>query len=131
MNDSYYSSLLGCVAHLRQVLLASGAIPEVAERIIPVTTQSDQPLPFITYYRSGLNTSPVKNARGPVSATCRFQIYTKEWSEGISIASRLIEVLDGLQDDRIRICTLTDAADNHDPNVPAHVQIVTFEVRPR
>lgn len=131
MSDSDYRRVLECAAHLRQVLVASGAVPEVAERIIPVTTESDQPLPFITYFRAAIAVTPVKGRPGPVAATCRFQVYTKEWSEGISIASRLIDVLDGLSDEAVRGCWLTDASDNHDPNVPAHVQVLTFEVRPR
>lgn len=126
-----FEKILTCGVILRKALLDDEELRTMTDRIIPVVTHVSQPLPFITYFRSGLEQTPVKGARGPVSVFYQFQIYAAEWPEVSAIAARVCEVLDGYADGHIRSCVLSDASENHDPGVPAVMQLLTFEVRPR
>lgn len=131
MSKNGYEGLLTCGTRLRKVLLDDAEFRAMTDRVIPVVTQIDQPLPFVTYFRAGVSMTPVKGTRGPASVNYQFQIYTAEWPEGARIAARVLEVLDGYADEDIRSCVLTDSVENHDPSVPAFMQVLTFEVRPR
>lgn len=129
--ETAFGRLLTLGAHLRQALLDDAAVAERTTRIIPVVTQTDQPMPFVTYYRTGVESVPVKTGAPSRVSVWQFNVYTAEWTEGVALAARICAVLDGMRDDTVRMCRLADAAENHDPNVPAFVQTLTFEVRGR
>lgn len=100
--------------------------------IFPVATSVSQKLPFITFYRSGIEIEPVKSVRGPITAYFQFQIYSEDWSEGNEIAGYVVDILDGYTDtNTIRECKCVDAQENMDPTVPAYMQILTFKVKTR
>ena len=53
-----YGRLLTLGAHLRRALLDDAAVSELTTRVIPVVTQTDQQMPFVTYYRTGVESVP-------------------------------------------------------------------------
>lgn len=126
-----FKTIFNCGVRLRQALLADEELCAMTDRVIPVVTPVSQTLPFITYYRESVNMQPVKGTRGPASVIYHFQIYSAEWPEGSDIAARVAGTLDGYADDAVRSCVLQNATENHDPAVPAFIQILSFEVRPR
>ncbi len=120
-------NILKAGVYLRRLILD---IPDLGTtRIFPIIAKVDQPKPFITFYRAGLDESAVKSGRGPRTAHFVVQIYSDSWEEGIEIASLIADRLDGYQDDYIQSCRLADAPENFDPTVPANIQILFFTVK--
>lgn len=112
---------------LRKVILG---IPGLGtDRIFPISVRVEQPMPFVTFFRSLLEEDAVKAQEGPRTAHFVVQIYSGEWSQGVDIASRIASYLDGYRDDHITICRLEDAVENFDPTIPAYVQILSFKVK--
>lgn len=113
--------------YLRRLILG---IPDLGtDRVFPIIAKVDQPKPFITFFRAGVDESPVKGGVGPRQGHFVVQIYTDDWSEGIEIASRIADRLDGYQDDYLQLCRLADAPENFDPTAQANMQILFFKVK--
>lgn len=123
-----YNKVFDCGVRLRGAMIES-EVGKLTDRIFPVSTQVTTKLPFITFFRSGIEEVQVKSCRGPRTAYFQIQIYANDWSEGAAIASAVDECLDGYNDDGIRSCTLIDASENYDPTVPAYMQIMTYKVK--
>lgn len=121
-----YNTIMSAGVSLRRAMLATGI---GTDRIFPVATPVDTELPFVTFFRSGVDTTEIKDGRGPRSGFYQIQIYSETWTEGIEIAERIDAVLSGYADDKVRRCVLTDAMENHDPSVPAYMQILTYKVK--
>lgn len=114
---------------LRKALLADDGFKSTGASVFPVSVEVSQKLPFVTFYRTSVDPEAVKTGRGPRSVFFQFQIYSDDWEQGLDIAAQTFDVLDGYADETIRECRCTDAHENHDPTVPAYIQILTFKVK--
>lgn len=124
-----FDTVFGIGVHLRSRLLASSEVTAETDRVFPVATQVDTPLPFITYFRSGMEEQQVKDGRGPRAAYFQLQIYASTWGQCAAIAKAVDTALGSFRDEAVRECILTDASENFDPTIPAFVQVLTYRVK--
>lgn len=123
-----FNTVLTCAPRLRAALMANPAITAHTDRIFPVVSKADEQLPFIAFYRSGIESENTK------SDPCRaafyeFQIYSGTWKEGLELAEAVIDTLDGFADDAIRFCRLWGGEEDFFKDAPAYVQTLTFRVK--
>lgn len=129
MDASDRFSILGCGPRLRRALLDNPEFTAITDRVVPVISETDQPMPFVTFFRASASETPVKGTAGPREAIFQFQIFTADWSPGLALAEIVARTLNGYADTLIRRCTWEDSSENFDMNVPAFVQILTFKVK--
>lgn len=124
---AYNKTILSAGTRLRAAL--EPVLDEFGARIFPVVSAVDEQLPFVTYFRAGTGETAVKSATGPRETVIQFQIFSKEYGQGLRIAEAAVETLDGFRDDTVRYCAFLDSSENFDGAVPAYVQIMTFKVK--
>lgn len=112
---------------LRRLII--DAIGMEGDHVFPVTTSVDMPLPFVTFFRSGVEEDTVKSLTGPRTGHYVVQVYASTWSESVKIASDISAALDAYFDETIKVCRLEDASENFDPSVPAYMQLLYFKVK--
>lgn len=128
--NSLYECMRRVGEQLRKALLENPAVSSVTTRVMPVASPINQQLPFITYFRSGTEITAVKNQIGSPQMYYQFQIYSEDHRTGAELAEAVVETLHGYTDEHIRICVLSEWAENNDPNIPAFMQIVQFRIKP-
>lgn len=131
MSSGHYDSLLTAGAYLRKILMADPELRGHVETVTPVAFPVDLPLPYIVYGCVEAETNPVKNHYSAVSQYYQFQIFSEDYDTGLRIAARVLDVLDGFRDDRIRSCTWMTRQEMADPKIPAYIQVLQFDVRIR
>lgn len=125
--DAKYKTILAIGPALRRALLDDPEFAALTDRVIPVVSEVDQKLPFVTFFRSSVTEEQVKGTAGPRKAVMQFQVFSSSWSSGLEIAEVIVDRLDGYRDDTVRRCFFTGASEDFDYNVPAYVQVLTFE----
>lgn len=130
MNDVYGNSRrLGTL--LRTALVGDDKVNAMTQgKIIPVASPVDVTMPFITFHRAQTAINSVKSGSGAFSTLWQIQVYTPEHPKGADIAESVARAIDGLRGGGIRSCRLTDWLESFDPQIPAFVQVLVFDVRP-
>lgn len=123
-----YDKVFDCGIRLRKAILDS-PVAEVTDRIFPVSTQVSTQLPFVTFFRSGMDETSVKDTRAPRTAYFTIQVYSDDWQQAAEIASLIDDRLEDFRDEGIRSCQLMDTSENFDYTVPAYIQILTYKVK--
>lgn len=112
---------------IRKLLSESEDVQAITRLVFPVVSDSAQ-LPYVVYRRSDLEPAP--NSHGSAD-TLTFEVacYAASYAGAVELAEAVRAALDGTSDNLLRSCRMTSAEEMWDAD--AHVQLLTFTVRPR
>ena len=112
---------------VRKLLSENEDVQAITRLVFPVVSDSAQ-LPYVVYRRSDLEPSP--NSHGSAD-TLTFEVscYAASYAGAVELAEAVRAALDGTSDNLLRSCRIASAEELWDAD--AHVQLLTFTVRPR
>lgn len=112
---------------VRKLLSENAYVQAITRRVFPVVSDSAQ-LPYVVYRRSDLEPAP--NSRGSAD-TLTFEVacYAASYAGAVGLAEAVRAALDGASDNLLRSCRIASAEELWEAD--AHVQLLTFTVRPR
>lgn len=78
---------------VREVLLE--ALGDRVSGVFPVTIEQDAAMPYIVYYRMGVNDTPTKEVNAFDICDIQIDVWTKSYAEGVAIAEDVRSAIAG------------------------------------